>query len=80
MNAAGIIELIKKLPPKEQAEVAAFVRAELGNPALKVEDSSSAYSAAEAKVDHGRIPLVKAERVAAQVFDQHSELFRKLAQ
>ena len=64
MSAAEVIELIKKLPPEEQAKVFAFgdEAREQGGDVVR-----------QANRD-------KAREVARQVFDRHSELFRKLAQ
>lgn len=71
MSAAEIIELIKKLPPQERAEVEAFVLGE--KPEMRVEEA-----AAQTTVRH--MPREEAERIAEGVFQRHSELFRKLAQ
>lgn len=66
MSASEVIEMIKKLPPEEQAKVLAFsdeLRAQAPGPA------SPRYAAQE-----------RAMAVARGVFDRHPELFRKLAQ
>lgn len=65
MSAAEIIELIKKLPPEEQAEVVAFAR-----------DLRDAGDSAET----GCISEGKFAEVAPLVFATHRELMRKLAQ
>jgi len=64
MSAAEVIELIKKLPPEEQAKVFAFgdEAREQGGDVVR-----------QANRD-------KAREVARQVFDRNPELFRKLAQ
>jgi hypothetical protein len=67
MSAQEIIEMIKKLPPEQQAEVFAF-----GD-----EARSSADSNGQA-IRHAQKTRVK--QVMAEVFDRHPELFRKLAQ
>ena len=78
MTAAEIIELIKKLPPEEKAEVVAFLMKEVG----AVAESGAGYpgemrsSARKLRT----IPQAEAERIADGVFDRHFELFRKLAQ
>lgn len=67
MSAAEIIELIKKLPPEERAEVVAFARKEV------------VTAAAAAK----KIRYVSDEKfaeVAPQVFEKHDDLLRRLAQ
>lgn len=71
MNAAEIIEMIRKLPPEEKAEVLAFVQKETAGG--RVEEAG-----VEPKVSY--IPLTNAEQIAEGVFDRHSELFKKLAQ
>lgn len=65
MSAAEVIELIKKLPPEEQAVIFAFsdeVREHASGDAVRMANRE------------------KAREVARQVFDRHPELFRKLAQ
>jgi hypothetical protein len=71
MNAAEIIEMIKKLPPEERAEVLAFIQRER-------EPTAVEEPAEERKVRY--MPLDDAKQIAEGVFDRHSELFRKLAQ
>lgn len=73
MSAAEIIALIKKLPPEEKAEVAAFLKADGEQKELRAEETG-----VEPKVKY--IPLADAERIADGIFDRHHELFRKLAQ
>lgn len=65
MSAAEIIELIKKLPPEEQAEVVAFAR-----------DLSDRDASSESRY----IPDDKFAEAAPRVFARHRELMRKLAQ
>jgi hypothetical protein len=65
MSAAEVIELIKKLPPEEQAVVFAY--------SDEAREQASGDVARVANRD-------KAREVARQVFDRHPELFRKLAQ
>ncbi|MEY4489557.1 MAG: hypothetical protein RIQ79_2065 [Verrucomicrobiota bacterium] len=65
MSAIEVIELIKKLPPEEQAVVFAF-----GDEAR---EQAAGGVVRQANRD-------KAREVARQVFDRHPELFRKLAQ
>lgn len=64
MSAADIIELIKKLPPNEQAEVAVFVR------------STTFETAPQPKVATD----ADFERAAQRVFKENEELLRRLAQ
>jgi hypothetical protein len=65
MSAAEIIELIKKLPPEERAEVFAFAEeAKAQTPQRPVR----------------YIPLDEAKRVADKIFTENEELFRRLAQ
>jgi hypothetical protein len=65
MSVAEIIEMIKKLPPSEQAEVIAFAE----EVKSKNRDSQVNY-----------LPADEAERIADQIFEQNKELFRRLAQ
>jgi hypothetical protein len=65
MSAAEIIEMIKKLPPGEQAEVIAFAR----NATVSTERKDIRYISDE-----------KFAQVAPQVFEKHRELLRRLAQ
>ena len=77
MNAADVIELIKKLPPAEKAEVMAFLNKDAG-----VAESPARY-ASTTESDQRKvrtIPRADAERIADEIFDRHAELFRKLAQ
>jgi hypothetical protein len=67
MSAAEVIEMIKKLPPEEMAEVIAFARSGEGETAPA--DRKIRY------IDHE-----KAKATAEKIFDRHSELFRRLAQ
>lgn len=78
MSAAEIIAMIKKLPPEEKAEVMAFLR----NEPEGVTESGSDYTTTDRAADRKfrTIPEVEAERIAEDVFERHSELFRKLAQ
>lgn len=65
MSAIEVIELIKNLPPEEQAKVFAFSDAARGRN----------------DIDLTRVAnRDRAREVARQVFDRHPELFRKLAQ
>ncbi len=65
MSATEVIELIKKLPPEEQAKVFAF-----GDEAR---EQAVGDGVRRANRD-------KAREIAQQVFDRHPELFSKLAQ
>lgn len=71
MSAAEIIEMIKKLPPKEKAEVMAFVQ-------LESADGRVEEVAPEQKLNY--LPQAEAERRAAKIFSENRELFRRLAQ
>lgn len=67
MSAAEIIELIKKLPPDERAEVVAFARNE---PAVvPTKERTIRYVSEE-----------KFAEVAPRVFEKHADLLRRLAQ
>jgi len=70
MNAAEIIELIKKLPPEERAGVEAYLKGEKTE--IRVEEAAQNQARYIAKEE--------AERIAEGIFQRHSELFRKLAQ
>lgn len=65
MSAAEIIEMIKKLPPQEQAEVVAFAR--------ELDEAGEGR-----KVRY--ISDEKFAEVAPKVFEKHRELLRRLAQ
>lgn len=65
MSAAEIIDMIKKLPPEERAEVIAFARS-----------ADDAASAAPVRY----VSIEDVERLAPKIFADHRELFRKLAQ
>ncbi|HEY2344112.1 MAG TPA: hypothetical protein VGH90_13805 [Chthoniobacteraceae bacterium] len=64
MSALEVIEQIKALPPAERRKVAIFVR-ELDTPT-----ATSAQGEARPNID----------ALAAEIFDEYDELFRKLAQ
>ena len=68
MSAAEVIEMIEKLPPTEQQAVRAYLE----------------QQEKEAAADEPRaiwyMPIADADRISEQVFDQHKELFRRLAQ
>ena len=66
MSAAEVIELIKKLPPEEKAEVIAFAKS-----------AESEVPTAERKVRY--ISKEKFAEIKPEVFAQHDELFRRLA-
>lgn len=65
MSAAEIIELIEKLPPPEQDEVFALLEQR------RRQNDRPALRF---------VPADEADRAADQVFQDHAELFRKLAQ
>lgn len=76
MNAAEIIELIKKLSPEERAEVMAFLKkAESGaaEKEFRAEEAST-----ERKVRY--LPQAEAQRRAEKIFKENRELFHRLAQ
>ncbi len=76
MNAAEIIEMIKKLSPEEKAEVVAFLKnAEAGETG---KDFRAEEAATERKVRY--ISKEKFEEIVPKVFKKHEELFRRLAQ
>jgi hypothetical protein len=64
MSATEVIEMIKKLPPEEQAEVREFVRRTETPPA-----SDAAKTMDKQGIEIGRAYI-----------ERHPELFRKLAQ
>lgn len=64
MKAADVIREIDRLPPKERLKVVSYVRN------LPVERQGKARY----------IPRAEFEKTANRVFEQHSELFKKLAQ
>ena len=63
MSALEIIEQIKALPPKEQAEVLDFVRNMNGSPAPQIKYADPNTIAASSE----------------KIFDRYDDLFRKLA-
>ena len=65
MSAAEVIEMIEKLPPREKAEVFAYLK-------------KSELALTERTVRY--LPKTEADCIAEQVFKDHNELFRKLAQ
>lgn len=71
MSAAEVIELIKKLPPEEKAEVIAFV-------------NGTAKEFCAEEPPQGRqvryISKESFESVVPKIFEKHEELFRRLAQ
>jgi hypothetical protein len=64
VSAQEIIEQIKALPPKDKATVVEFARTLDAGPNGEVR----------------YVELGDAERLAKKIFDEHEELFRKLAQ
>lgn len=67
MSAAEIIELIKKLPPEERAEVMSFARNE---PAIALTLEKKIRYVSDEKFDE----------VMPRVFEKHADLLRRLAQ
>ncbi|WP_414664075.1 hypothetical protein [Horticoccus sp. 23ND18S-11] len=65
MSAAEIVEMIERLPPIERAEVFALLEKK---------------KAENARREIRHLPAAEAQRIAEQVFKDHSDLFRKLAQ
>ncbi len=76
MNAAEIIEMIKKLPPEEKAEVMAFLKEAESSVAEK--DFRAEEAATERKVRY--LPQAEAQRRAEKIFKENRELFHRLAQ
>ena len=64
MSAAEIIEQIKRLPPEEKQAVREFIRSEEGG--------------ADGVVQY--VERKDLERTAKEIFKEHEQLFRKLAQ
>jgi hypothetical protein len=67
MSAVEVIEQIKLLPREEQERVFAFVKGLRGAEALHDEPTVRYMDAHKAKA------------VSAEIFSEHAELFRKLA-
>ena len=67
MSAAEIIELIKKLPPQEKAEVREFFQNE-----------TAESPPAERPIRY--VSDEKFNEVAPKIFEKHHELLRRLAQ
>jgi hypothetical protein len=67
MSAAEVIELIKKLPPEEKAEVIAFAK-----------NAESEVRSTDRKVRY--VSQEKFAEITPEVFAKHDELFRRLAQ
>jgi hypothetical protein len=67
MSSAEIIEMIKKLPPKEKAEVIAFAR-----------NQQAVSGTGEEEIRH--IPDETFAKIAPKVFEKHKDLLRRLAQ
>jgi hypothetical protein len=65
MSAAEVIELIKQLPPDEKEQVHSYVLS-----------GTDTVSPREPRY----IPTAEVERTAAEIFEKHADLFRKLAQ
>jgi hypothetical protein len=65
MSAAEIIEQIKRLPPEDKRAVKDFVNSE---------ENAASPSSVE-YIDRSAL-----ERTAQEIFKEHKELFRKLAQ
>ena len=65
MSAAEVIELIKKLPPEEQAEVFTFA-----------EQAKSEQAPRTIRY----LAVADADRISERIFEEHKELFRRLAQ
>lgn len=77
MSAAEIIELIKKLPPEERAEVAAFLeKREAG----AVEEPPAGYATGSAERIVRHVSDEDFEKALPGIFGRHRELFRRLAQ
>lgn len=74
MTAAEIIELIKKLPPEEKAEVIAFLQEKQAG----VAEPTGIYDAAERPVRY--IAKDEFEKIAPKIFEDNRELLRRLAQ
>ena len=75
MNAAEIIELIKKLPPEERAKVMAFLKELEGSvgSAGRVEESAT-----ERQIRY--IGSDEFEKLAPKIFAENHELLKRLAQ
>ena len=67
MSAAEIIEQIKALPPEERQQVLSFVRA--------VEEEESSESPSVRYADDRTF-----DAAVERVFEQHADLFKKLAE
>jgi hypothetical protein len=69
MSAAEVIEMIEKLPPTERATVRAYLATKEKTMPTPDEPTTIRY-----------MSTAEADRISEQVFDQHKELFRRLAQ
>ena len=65
MSAAEIIEQIKRLPPEEKQAVKEYLTS----------DANSADQSKDQTIDRRDL-----ERTAREIFKEHEQLFRKLAQ
>ncbi len=65
MSAAEIVEMIEKLPPEQRAEVYALLE-------------QKKVHVTERKIRY--IPDEKFANIAPKIFEQHHELFRRLAE
>ena len=67
MSAAEVIEMIKKLPPEQKAEVIAFAK-----------NAGSEATSTERKIRY--VSNEKFDKIMPKVFEKHDELFRRLAE
>ena len=72
MTAAEIIELIKKLPPDEKAEVIAFL--------MNKEEEAGRVEEAAVEREIRFITDGEFEKLAPRIFTENRELLRRLAQ
>jgi hypothetical protein len=76
MNAAEIIEMIKKLSPEERAEVMTFLQD--GESGATGKNFRAEEAGTERKVRY--ISKEKFDEIVPKIFEKHEELFRRLAQ
>lgn len=78
MKAAQIIELIKKFPPEERTEIAAFLAKENASVAEPGANYAAGPAPAERKIRY--ISKEKFDEIMPKIFEKHEELFRRPAQ
>jgi hypothetical protein len=75
MNAMEVINQFKRLPENEQGKVVEFIRKDNSSKVCYADDE-----AAQATAEAAQATAEAAQATAEAVFNEHPELFRKLAQ